>query len=220
LVGVGTQIRLVIASPVRLVRESLAANFRGRDDVTVAAVTDLSPQGIAQIAAAAADIVLVDVGQTDTVVAVARLVKAASPGAKLVAFALDETVDQVFACAAASFSGYVPRESSGEEVHRAVVDAMEGRMHCAPQIAAAMFSRLAGVLRELGPHGSLPAMTSRENEILALAAQGRSNKEIARQLAISSATVKNHMHNILQKLHVRRRAQATALMNSSRNSQS
>jgi DNA-binding NarL/FixJ family response regulator len=218
LVAVGKNIRLIIASSVRLVRESLAANFQGREDVSVVAVVDLSAQGIAQITAAEADVVLVDVSQAETVVAVARLIKPACPAVKLVAFALDETVDQVFACAAASFSGYVPRESSGEEVHRAVVDAVEGRMHCAPQIAAAMFSRLAGVLRELGPHGSLPAMTSRENEILALAAQGSSNKEIARQLAISSATVKNHMHNILQKLHVRRRAQATALMNSSRGS--
>jgi two-component system nitrate/nitrite response regulator NarL len=47
-----------------------------------------------------------------------------------------------------------------------------------------------------------------KKEILPLAARGRANKEIARQLAISAATVKNHMHNILQKLQVSRRGQA------------
>ena len=56
----------------------------------------------------------------------------------------------------------------------------------------------------------LPSLTPRESEILALVKRGRSNKDIARQLAISSATVKNHMHNILQKLQVSRRGQAAA----------
>ena len=58
--------------------------------------------------------------------------------------------------------------------------------------------------------------SSRESEILALVEQGRSNKEIARQLAISVATVKNHMHNILQKLQVGRRGQAAARVRRSR----
>src|SRR5262249_32262734 len=127
------------------------------------------------------------------------------------------TIDQVFACAAASFSGYIPRESSAEEVRRAVLDAMQGHMHCAPQITAAMFRRLAGLLRVLGQQGSLPSLTFRESEILELVEQGFSNKEIARQLVISSSTVKNHMHSILQKLQVSRRAQAVARLHASRN---
>ena len=83
-------------------------------------------------------------------------------------------------------------------------------MHCAPHIAAAMFARLARVQREFDPQGPLPALSSRQSEILAHVEQGRSNKEIARQLGISVATVKNHMHNILQKLQVGRRGQAAA----------
>ena len=57
--------------------------------------------------------------------------------------------------------------------------------------------------------------SSRESEILALVEQGRSNKEIARELAISIATVKNHMHSILQKLQVSRRGQAAARLRGS-----
>ena len=89
-------------------------------------------------------------------------------------------------------------------------------MHCAPHIAAAMFARLVGLLQQPCFHGPLPALSSRESEILALVEQGRSNKEIARQLAISVATVKNHMHNILQKLQVGRRGQAAARVRRSR----
>jgi two-component system nitrate/nitrite response regulator NarL len=175
----------------------------------VADTVDLSPRGIAKIADAEPDIVLVDLGQTDPGAA-ARLIRSASPGAKLVAFALDETDDDVLACAAAGFSGYVRRESGADELHTAVVDAMEGRMHCAPHIAAAMFVRLAGLLRQPDLPEALPSLSSRESEILALVEQGRSNKEIARQLSISAATVKNHMHNLLQKLQVSRRGQAAA----------
>jgi two-component system, NarL family, nitrate/nitrite response regulator NarL len=202
-------IRVAIASPVHLVREGLAANLRHRQGVVLVDTVDLEPHGMARIADAKPDIVLVDFGQTAPAAA-ARLIKAASPGCKLVAFAVDETGDQIFACAAAGFCGYVPRQSSAEELYGALVDAMAGRMQCAPHIAAAMFSRLAGLLREPEPPASLPSLSARESEILALVAEGRSNKEIARRLEISAATVKNHMHNILQKLQVGRRGEAAA----------
>jgi two-component system nitrate/nitrite response regulator NarL len=203
-----TNVRVIIASPVRLVREGMVASLRGREGVVVADAVDVDAPGIATIADAEPDVVLVDVGERDPV-ALGRLIKAANPRARLVAFPLDESDDRVFACAAAGFSGYVPRESGAEELHRAVVDAIEGRMHCAPHIAAAMFSRLADFLQEPLPP-PLPSLTSRESEILALVDQGCSNKDIARRLAISSATVKNHMHNILQKLQVSRRGEAAA----------
>jgi len=77
-----------------------------------------------------------------------RLLKVACPEAKLVAFALADIDDAVFACAAAGFSGYVPRESGADELYRALIDAARGRMNCAPHIAAAMFSRLSDLLRQ------------------------------------------------------------------------
>ncbi len=87
----------------------------------------LDAQGIARIAAAEPDVMLVDLGQTDAVWA-ARLLRGACPEAKLVAFALDEIDTDVFACAAAGFSSYVPRESSAEELLRALVE-LDGWAH-------------------------------------------------------------------------------------------
>jgi two-component system nitrate/nitrite response regulator NarL len=202
-------IRLVICSPVRLVREGLAMSLHGRDGVEVIDAVSLDAPGIARTVAAVPDVVLVDLGQRDPVTA-AALLRGACPDAKLVAFALDEIDTDVFACAAAGFSSYVPRESGATELLHALIDAMGGRMRCAPHIAAAMFRRLADLLCDPDPRAALPSLTSRESEILALAEAGRSNKEIARDLAISCATVKNHMHNILQKLQVSRRGQAVA----------
>jgi DNA-binding NarL/FixJ family response regulator len=207
--AVAPNIRLMIVSPVRLVREGLAANLKGRENIVAIDAVSLDAAGLARIAQSEPDVVLVDLGQADPAAA-SRLVKEASPHTRLVAFALHEIDEDVFACAAAGYCGYVPREGGIDELHRALIDAVDGRMHCAPHIAAAMFNRLADLLRQPKRLPSLPSLTSRESEILALAEDGRSNKEIARQLTISYATVKNHMHNILQKLQVSRRAEAVA----------
>src|SRR5690348_8822707 len=207
-------IRLVIASPVRLLREGLAASLQDCDGIDVIDVISLDSPGIARIIAAVPDFVLVDVGKTD-IGAAALLLKNAVPATKLIAFALDEIDVDVFACAAAGFSGYVPRESGAKELQRALKDAVAGRMRCAPHIAAAMFGRLAALLRVADPRAALPLLTSRESEVLALAEEGCSNKEIARRLTISCATVKNHVHSILQKLQVTRRGQAVARLRAS-----
>jgi two-component system nitrate/nitrite response regulator NarL len=207
--------RVVIASSVRLVREGLVASLGDRDGIVVIDAVNLDPDGIARIAAIAPDVVLVDLGHADPT-AVTPLLKIACSEAKLVAFALAEVDDDVFACAAAGFSGYVPRESGADELYRALMDAAGGRMNCAPHITAAMFSRLSHLLQKLPARIALPALTTRESEILALAEEGISNKEIARHLRISSATVKNHIHNILLKLQVGRRGEAVARLRACR----
>ena len=208
-------VRLIIASSVRLVREGLALSLRGRDHLVLIDVVTLDSAGLARIAEAAPDVVLVDLARADAA-GTAQLLKAACPSTKLVAFALAEIDDDVFACAAAGFSGYVPRESDADGMYHVLLDAVGGRMNCAPHITAAMFSRLSKLLRERQAPPTLPALTSREHDILTLAEQGLSNKEIGRRLVISNATVKNHMHNILQKLQVSRRGQAAARWRASR----
>ena len=140
-------------------------------------VIDLNPHGIRQIADAQPDVILVDLGEPNPVAA-ARAINAVCLRARL-GFALDETDDHVFACATAGFCGYVARESGADELHRALVDAVAGRVHCNRLIAAAMFVRLAWSQRAFDPQAPLPNLSSRESEILALVEQGRSDYEIA-----------------------------------------
>ena len=110
----------------------------------------------------------------------------------------------MIACAAAGFVAYVPRDADAGELHRTILDALQGRT----RIAAALFSTFAGHAGV--PNGALAPLTRRENEVLALARHGYSNKVIARDLAISPATVKNHMHSILRKLQANGRGEAVA----------
>lgn len=199
---------VVVASAVRLVREGLSASLRGRDGIAALHAIGLDDGWPALVARLAPEIVLVDLHGA-AIAATGQVLRAACPTARLVAFALDEVDDHVFACAAAGFAGYVARDGDADDLYRTVLDTAQGRMTCAPHITAALFGRLADLLRPRGPAGG-PQLTARESEIVGLADEGCSNKEIARRLTISTATVKNHMHNILQKLQVARRGQAAA----------
>jgi len=204
--------RVTVASSVRLVRESIDLILSRCIGLEVTESVSLDDVGIANIPRLSPDIVLVDFSHLGVGQLLPQL-RQAGGNAKFIAFGLSEVADEVFACAAAGFSGYVPRDCDGKELNQALLDVAQGRMICAPHIASAMFARLSELLKS----GHLPSkssdLTGRESEILALARSGRSNKEIARCLNISPATVKNHFHNILQKLQVTRRGQAVARTN-------
>jgi len=196
--------RVVIISPVRLVRDGLIATLRGRDSITGLHAAELDAAGLSSIVEFGPNVVLVDLAGASPV-EVAQCLRAACPEARLISFAIAEVDAAVCACAAAGFCGYVAKDGDGDDLHGAILDALRGRA----RIAADLLGRLAEGLNPV--RGNLAGLTARENEILSLARAGRSNKEIAYRLHISAATVKNHMHNILQKLQVSGRRQAATL---------
>jgi DNA-binding NarL/FixJ family response regulator len=92
---------------------------------------------------------------------------------------------------------------------------MSNELVFSPRIAGMLFRRVAAIGSERRHDPDNSALTRREHEIVSLITQGLSNKEIARQLRIQNATVKNHIHSILGKLHVRRRGEVAAWMRGS-----
>jgi DNA-binding NarL/FixJ family response regulator len=203
--------RVVVASNVRLVREGVSKSLRGRDDLIVLDGVDLRQKDNAFAEDEKPDIAVIDTHGVDVMIIAADM-RLAWPSAKLVAFAVADQQTDVLACAEAGFSGYVPREGGANELYRAIVDAVNGRVRCDPHIASAMFDRLAEFGQSRISATGPTVLTARETEVITLSNQGCSNKEIARRLTISDATVKNHMHNILQKLRVARRGEAAAIM--------
>ena len=112
----------------------------------------------------------------------------------------------------AEIAGYVARNGSKEDLIAAVENAVRGEVLCSPRVAASLFRCLAARLQTTRQRPPEVALTSREQDIIALVDRGLSNKEIARQLKIGLPTVKNHVHNILEKLPVGRRGVAAALL--------
>jgi DNA-binding NarL/FixJ family response regulator len=127
-----------------------------------------------------------------------------------VALALPEAEADVIACAEAGASGYVPREGTLDDVEAVIESVARGEALCSPRIAATLLRRIAATAAERQPAPSEMRLTSREMEIIDLIDEGLSNKEIAQRLCIAVPTVKNHVHSILDKLHVHRRAEAVA----------
>jgi DNA-binding NarL/FixJ family response regulator len=122
-----------------------------------------------------------------------------------VAVALAEREADVIACAEAGICAYVPQSGTVEDLVEAMTRSLNGELICPPRIAALLFDRVASLSTIRLPGEDEKALTTREREIAGLIARGLQNKEIARRLCLGNATVKNHVHNILQKLRIQRR---------------
>lgn len=200
-------INIIVLTPVRLLGDGLAACFNTRDDISaVAVVNDLADlRGTLDTNDIQA--VLIDVTQGLDLWDV-RSVAADWPNVALVAIGLKEQRQEVIQCGRAGYSGYVSRDASIDSLCNALREIVAGRLVCSPEISSSLLRALfyAGS----GPEDSNkdPELTRRESEVLELLGIGFSNKEIANELCLSVATVKHHVHHVLEKLQLERRAQA------------
>ncbi len=198
---------IIVLTPVRLLGDGLAACFGSRPDMrALALVSDLATLRHA-LATMEVHVVLIDVTQGVDLFDV-RAIAAEWSEIPLVALGLTEQRQEVIRCGRAGFAGYVTRETSIDALCKALTDIVAGRLPCPPEIAG-------GLLRALfrrDPRSEEPdvdlALTRRESEVLELLGRGLSNKEIGSELCLSVATVKHHVHHILEKLKLPRRAQA------------
>ena len=134
------------------------------------------------------------------------------PDAQIVALGVPDVEQDVLSCMEAGMAGYVSRSGSLDDLVAAVEGAAQGELHCSPRIAGSLLRRLAVLA---AAHAAVPQqgrLTSREREVVHLLKQDLSNKEIATALCIEVATVKNHVHNLLEKLNVHSRSRVAGVM--------
>jgi two-component system, NarL family, nitrate/nitrite response regulator NarL len=207
-----TRLRLLIVSDVRLYREALALRLGQRERIVVAGAVECR-NADREIERHGPDLVLLDAGDWSGL-DLARTLLAHRPELSIVAVAVPEIAGHAIAAMWRGIAGFVPRNGSIEDV----VAVIDGVTLCdrAPQVA---------VVREVSPadgveHAARPSgaseLTPREEEIVEMIEIGLSNKQIARNLRIEVGTVKNHVHNILEKLNVRGRSEAAHRMRTHR----
>jgi two-component system, NarL family, nitrate/nitrite response regulator NarL len=201
--------RLLILGEVGLYREALARSLGSDERFEVVAVAADVEDALALLEHVEVDVILVDARMTEGADAVHALVSAA-PAVRLVALAVPEVEREVIAFAEAGASAYVTPDGSMEDLASAVESVERGEVLCSPGMAAGLFRRVAALARERRLAPIEQNLTARELEVLRLIEEGRSNKEIATALSIELPTVKNHVHRILEKLHVHRRSEAAA----------
>jgi two-component system, NarL family, nitrate/nitrite response regulator NarL len=200
-------ISVLIVADIRLYQEGLARALGQEDRIRVVGAAASVSEALKRITDLRPEVVLVDAAVPAGFGGIRTIVEAA-PDVKVVALALPEAEDDVIACAEAGASGYVPREGTIADLGAVIECVTRGEALCSPRMTASLLKRIASLAAERHPPPPEMNLTSREIEIITLIDQGLSNKEIAQRLSIALSTVKNHVHSILDKLHVHRRAEA------------
>ena len=196
-------IRLVLVDDHPVVRAGLRALLEGQADLTVVAEASDAPTALDVAERFRPDVVLMDLnlGPGPGGVAVTASLRARGEAPRVLVLTTYDTEADVLAAIEAGASGYLLKDAPAEELFRAIRGTARGETVLASAVAARLVQRASS---------PGPVVTEREVEILQLLARGLANKEMAKQLFVSEATVKSHLSHIYRKLGVDTRAGAVA----------
>lgn len=206
--------RVVIADDQRVVREGLATIVGGLPDVEVVGLAANGQEAVAICDEVGADVVLMDLRMPvmDGAEATAAI-RALMPSTFVVVLTTYADDESILAALSAGASGYLTKDATRDDIRRAIEAAAAGQSVLDPAVQNVLIeaARTGARSRAGSEPRSLPdGLTEREAEVLALMANGHSNREIADQLYVAEATVKTHVNRIFAKTQSRDRAQATA----------
>jgi NarL family two-component system response regulator LiaR len=199
-------IRVMLVDDHLMVRDGLRVFLSVYDDLELVAEAEDGSEALDLCAQVQPDVILMDIimPDVDGPTATARICKA-FPHVQVIALTSFLEEDLVQRALQAGASGYLLKDVNPEKLAQAIRDAHRGR----PTIASAAARVLAQAARQPVPVGA--DLTPRERQVLALLAEGRTNKQIAETLTVSSGTVRLHVSNILSKLGASNRTEAARL---------
>jgi DNA-binding NarL/FixJ family response regulator len=199
--------RVVLADDHPLFREGLASLLRSRD-IEIAGEASNGAEALELARALRPDVVLMDLTMPEVGgLEATRLIKAEMPEVRVVILTVSEADADLFDAIRSGAHGYLVKSTSSEDFFELLEALDRGEAPLSRGLAAKIMQYLA---RGGRMHGDEMALTPREEEILRLVADGRTNRDMAAALSISEATVKFHMTNVLTKLHLENRAQVVA----------
>jgi len=218
--GPDDPIRILLVDDQPLFRKAIATLIGEQPDFVVVGEAENGLDGVEQAHALQPDLVVMDVDMpVMNGVEAVKLIREQVPATKVVMLTVSEDEDDLFDAIRYGAHGYLLKDLRPEQLYDMLRSVMRNETPLSPAIAGRVLSALRGWGQSggTGPIRSAPsatpagpALTRREIEILQLVADGLSNKEIGVRLSITEGTVKNHVHNALEKLHLENRIQAAA----------
>ena len=209
------RLRVLLVDDQPLFRRALATLISAQFDMTVVGEGESGRDALEKVRALHPDLVVMDVNMPGTSgVDGVQAIRSAGFTLPIVMLTVSEDDDDLFSAIKAGANGYLLKNVRPEDLFESLRGVMRGEAPIAPAVAGKLLEalRTGGVPTRgsaAAPTGDA-VLTRRESEILQLVASGLSNKEIASELTITEGTVKNHVHNALEKLHLTNRVQAAA----------
>jgi DNA-binding NarL/FixJ family response regulator len=201
-------VRVLIADDHPLFREGMRGRLDRVGNIAVVGEAASGKEAVELARKVEPDIILMDIKMPGlNGIEATREILRANPRVGVLMLTMFEDDDSVFAAMRAGAKGYLLKDSGGEAVVYAIRAVTSGEAVFGPGVAERIIGFFS-VPRSAAPQRAFPELTDREEEVLSLVAQGKSNQEIARRLFVSLKTVRNHISNILVKLQVADRAQA------------
>ncbi len=212
------KIRVLLVNEIRLMANVIADVLADEPDITVVDCVTTAGEALARVRQGDVDIVLASTRlPQDGALVLTHLLSENDPEIKVLALGISDNKESILQFVEAGAAGYIRRDDSVEDLLESIRAAAADRAQVSPLIAAALMSRVAELTELLsryqnGISPEFDSLTPRELEVLELVAHGYTNQNIAEQLYIEVGTVKNHVHNILQKLEVGSRLDAAAYL--------
>ncbi|HMF82482.1 MAG TPA: response regulator transcription factor [Acidimicrobiia bacterium] len=207
----GETIRVVIVDDHALFRRGLDLVLSEEPDIKVVGEAADGIEAVHRAEEIAPDVVVMDVRMPrSTGIEAARRIRERLPDTKVIMLTVSDSEEDLYAAVKAGASGYLLKEISIEELADAVRAVARGHSLISPSMASKLLSEFNALVQqaEERQRSLLPSLTDRELDVLKLVAKGLSNREISEELYISENTVKNHVRNILEKLHLHSRMEA------------
>jgi len=202
-------IRVLICDDHALFRRGLIMVLESEDGIEVVAEAEDGKEAIQQAEAVLPDVVLMDVRMPRmSGIEATRVIVESVPTAKVLMLTVSDEEEDLYEAVKAGATGYLLKEISIEEVANAIRAVVMGQSLISPSMASKLLSEFNNLARQAQQKVIAPKLTDRELQVLKLVAQGMSNREAAETLFISENTVKNHVRNILEKLHLHSRMEA------------
>jgi|SRR5215211_7409622 len=203
-------VRVLIAEDHPLFREGMRGRLDRVADITVVGEAASGQEAVELARKLEPDVILMDIKMPglNGIEATREILRASPRGVGVLVLTMFEDDDSVFAAMRAGARGYLLKDSGGEGVVHAIRAVASGEAVFGAGVAERIMGFFSAPSRSALPKRAFPELTEREEEVLSLVAQGKSNQKIARELFVSLKTVRNHVSNILLKMQVADRAQA------------